>query len=420
MIRSSSFGGLGQPPAKQPFSFGGASSSQTQAQSQQQQQPATGAFSFGQSTTQQPSSTTNNAAGSSSLFGAPKPAATAAGFSFGAPSTSQQQPQQQQSNPAPALGSSLFGGGASTSAQQPTSLFGQQPQQQQQQQQQAAPSFGASTSLFGQQQQQPQGQLGASTSAAGPSSSSPFSRHAFYQKERFNDLPDDARKLVEEMDALISSHVAIRDEVHPKLVPAAGNELAPLGQQIHAVYAQLHDATVTLSALQATVEYQQANVRNLASSVEGDRRDFVQLWEIGDAYRQSQQQQQASSSMMAMQQQQHQQQQQLQQSQQGQGQQPFGQSQNSQQPQSQSSPTPNNAHKHRQFLSSYFARSANDFMHRVQQYRRSLDDVSRHLASLSSRDKHSPRAISDTIYFQHETFMGLAAQVAGLHAEVEG
>lgn len=45
--------------------------------------------------------------------------------------------------------------------------------------------------------------------------------------------------------------------------------------------------------------------------------------------------------------------------------------------------------------------------------------IERHLASLSSRENHSPQAISDTIFFQHSTFMSLASQVANLHAEVE-
>lgn len=48
-----------------------------------------------------------------------------------------------------------------------------------------------------------------------------------------------------------------------------------------------------------------------------------------------------------------------------------------------------------------------------------MEQVSRHLSSLSSRDAHSPQAISDTLYFQHSTFMQLAAQVAGIHGEVE-
>ncbi|PWN31007.1 hypothetical protein BDZ90DRAFT_31058 [Jaminaea rosea] len=429
MIRSSSFGTLGQPPAKQPFSFGGGASS---SQPQQPQSATTGGFSFGGAAAQPSTSNNNNtAASSTSLFGAPKPA-TAGGFSFGAGATSQpQQPQQpqQQSNPAPSLGGSLFGGAASNSAQPSTSLFGQPQQQQQQQQQQQPNQFvsgggGFSSSLFGQSQsQQPNNQLQASQAST---SASPFSRHAFYQKERFNDLPDDARKLVEEMDALITSHVSIRDEVHPKLIPASSSsssattaELAPLGAQIHSLYSQLHDATVTLSALSATVDYQQANVRSLANGVETDRRDLAQLWEIGDAYRQNQ----MGGTMQAPSQ--------------GQGQQQafgqsqgFGQSQQGQQSQQpnqqqqpQPSPTssrPNNAQKHRQFLSSYFTRSASDFQARVAQYRRSLDAITQHLSSLSSRDKHSPRAISDTIYFQHETFMQFAGQVAALNGEVEG
>ncbi|PWN20974.1 hypothetical protein BCV69DRAFT_298769 [Microstroma glucosiphilum] len=403
MIRSASFGTSGAPPAKQPFSFGGPSSSTTTSQPQQGT-GTTGGFSFGGAGTgggANPSTT----APAGSTAGAPS-------FSFGGASTSQPQ-QQQQQQPAstfsfggpsntqtqqPGAGTSLFGSSTSTAAKPGGFSFGQSSAQPQSNTgtgggglfgttQPAAASIntGLGGSLFGgaaaggssalsgfgqsQQQQQQQQQQGGSALLS----------HPFYQKERFNDLSDEARKLVEEMDKMINSQVSIRDELQPKLIPSSSSSassfsgpggsssLAPLGQQISALYSTLHEAGLALATLGSSLERELTTVRNLGSTVQNDRNDLGVLWEIGGAFRD------------------------------GRG---AGDSR-------------------RDWMRDYFTKSAEEFRSRILRYRDSMEQVSRHLSSLSSRDAHSPQAISDTLYFQHSTFMQLANQVAGIHGEVE-
>jgi hypothetical protein len=104
--RSTSFS-FGQPPAKQPFNFGGASSTAgstaTNANSTAQQPQASiiPTFSFGGATAAPPAATA-----STSLFGAANNAPKSVGFSFGAPNAAQQPQQQQQQQQT----GGLFGG----------------------------------------------------------------------------------------------------------------------------------------------------------------------------------------------------------------------------------------------------------------------------------------------------------------------
>lgn len=129
--RSTSFS-FGQPPAKQPFNFGGGSTAGAAPSSTPTGQQGAGpSFSFG-GASQPPNQPA--APAPTSLFGAPSNASKTVGFSFGQPSAAQQQPQQQQQQPQPQTGG-LFGG------------FGQQqqPGQGQAQANQQAPG----ASLFG-------------------------------------------------------------------------------------------------------------------------------------------------------------------------------------------------------------------------------------------------------------------------------
>lgn len=317
MIRSASFNTSSQPPAKQPFSFGGFNSTNNAAgasgstgttfgapatntantTSQPGQTGGTGGFSFGAPAAQQPQAgtstfgfgNTNTAqagatgtGASTSLFG--NTAAKPGGLTFGQPSGQQQQ-QQQPSTTGGLFGNTsgggLFGGGAA----QPAATSG-------------TAGGGGGLNLGG-------SLFGASTNNAGPSAfgtqqqtqgqqqQSALLRHPFYQKERFNDLNEDARNLLTEMDKMITSQTNLRDELKSKLIPAASSSqeeggsvnLTPLGRQIASLYQTLRHADGSLSSLNSSLESELANARSLSGLVERDRQDFVVLWEIGSAFR---------------------------------------------------------------------------------------------------------------------------------------
>ncbi|CAO1626841.1 unnamed protein product [Jaminaea pallidilutea] len=324
---------------------------------------------------------------------------------------------------APNTGTGLFGQPAATSATTApmpgSSLFGN--------------SLGIGSSTAFSQPQQPQQQAQQQLAQQ-----SPFSRHTYYQRERFNDLPEDARKMVEEMDKLVSSQVRLRDDLTPKLIPSSGSALASLGTDIQSLYSTLHQASLSLNGLGASMDHEFEHARGIAAAIETDRRDFAVLWEVGANYREGlmrdgggaalglsqvggQQGFGAGPHDQQQQGQQGQQQQQLQSSQQQ-------QADNKLQLSTSTSST-TGGEKHRDFLRSYLDRLANDFHSRLTLYRSRLDTIHHHLQSLSAgaggedhlsaRERHSPQAISDTIYFQHAQFMRLASDVAGLHSEVD-
>ena len=99
------------------------------------------------------------------------------------------------------------------------------------------------------------------------------------------------------MDKMINSQVSIRDELQPKLIlsssssdsslsgPGGSSSLAPLGQQISALYSTLHEAGLALATLGSSLERELTTVRNLGSTVQNDRNDLGVLWEIGGAFR---------------------------------------------------------------------------------------------------------------------------------------
>lgn len=335
MIRSASFTTpSSQPPNKQPFSFGGTASSSTQPVAPSN----TGGFSFGSNTNTTPAqpSTSNNA------------------FSFGSQTSFNSGQQQQQQNTQQQPSTGAFGQAPASNPGTTGGLFGSSTA--------AKPtfSFGATnTPQQQQQQQQTQQQQGGSA----------LLNHPYYQKERFNDLTDEARNLVEEMDKMITSQVSLRDELTPQLIPSASStsNLAPLGQSISQLYSTLQSASSSLASLSSSLESSLSSVKRLQGTVESDRSDLSILWEIGTHFKE------------------------------GRG----------------------TGEAKREWLRDYFSKSASDFQSRILRYRGSMDQISRHLHSLTSRDSHSPTSIEAALHHQHVTFMGLANQVAGLHGEVE-
>ncbi|SJX61500.1 related to NUP49-nuclear pore protein [Sporisorium reilianum f. sp. reilianum] len=387
--RSASFS-FSQPPAHKPFSGssggfslggGAAAATSTAASSTGAAAPAAGGFSFGA----KPATTTAAPAAGGGLFG----------------SSTTTQPQQQQQQPQSGFGGGLFGASNNTAASTSTGggLFGKpaaapaaggfsfgsssnnaasssagglfgsstQPAQQQQQQQPSTSLFSFGSSQPQQQQQQQQNntfqpfQSQPQFNQAGTAAASPFARHGYFQKERFNELPDDARKLVEELETHISAQTQLRDELKTK----------NFGDEIRKCAAEWHELDAALKSLSATLDTDENQTRDVGRLLERDRTTTSTLYAIVV---------------------------------------------NAKEPRA---PGASDGTSFVEWLERFFGQLAVEHRDRIARYAATVETIQHHLASLSSRDTYTPHAISDAIHAQHESFMTLAAQVAALHAEVE-
>lgn len=164
-------------------------------------------------------------------------------------------------------------GNTNNQQQQPFS-FGQLQQQQQQQQRQQ--------NQFQSQQQQSLGQslsggfqLGQSQAIPQINPASPFAQRAFYQKERFNELPEDCRKLLEELDSHISSQTRLQDELASK----------DIGSEIQKRRTEWKDVHNTLGNSSVLLEQDTELIRGIVDRVDKDRGDFVSLFEIAQNFK---------------------------------------------------------------------------------------------------------------------------------------
>jgi len=224
-----------------------------------QNQPNTGSL-FGNNTqsssggifgnTQAPSTGTfgtnaQNSSSSGGLFGS-KPAQPSGGL-FGS---------QTQSQP----GTGLFG--SQTQSQPSGNLFGNQAQTQ------------SSNGLFGNQAPSGGSILGSKppsgVAPAGVVTPSPLMQHPFYQRERFNELPDVQRQLLESMNKFISEQVKVKNEL------GATNE----GREMRELMTEAHDLTSVQQALAATLEADWLRLQAVVGKVEQDRNDNVMLHQI--------------------------------------------------------------------------------------------------------------------------------------------
>lgn len=170
-------------------------------------------------------------------------------------------------------------------AQQGSSMFGNN------QQQPAALSLGASQPFhFGQSQQQGQqqgqqqpfgqsqqafNQLGQNQPSMQINPASPFARQAFHQKERFNELPEESRKLLEELDSHISSQLRLKDELSSK----------DFGGEIQKRRGEWNDLHNSLSNSTTILQQDSELIKDIVNRVEKDRADFVSLFEIAQNFK---------------------------------------------------------------------------------------------------------------------------------------
>ncbi|KAF8183907.1 hypothetical protein BJ912DRAFT_1119090 [Pholiota molesta] len=382
------FGGFGQNTQQnqqqqqnpQQQQTGGLFSQSTQQPQQQQQQQPTNIFGQAQPQQQQQQPSNNKA-------------------------QQQQQPQQQQGN-------SLFGGslfGSTTNQQQPQQQQ-QQPQQQQQQPQQGG--FGGFGSFGQQQQQQPQqgqtglfgstnqgqpsifgstgttGGLGLSGNIFGNKSQAPqqpqqhnpaqstgfggFGQSSnlnaltqpnapppFTNKSKFNDLPDEMKTMLENIDSFIQGRVQISKEIQQRKL---GEESMKGREAIRTLHKDLVNTALDIrNDLHVT--------QDLRAKVDQAVEDTIVATRLIDGFRNPQ----SGSTYLK---------------------------------------------DHADFPLEYFTRVANQMKERLEWCKSTIEQIERKLASVSS-SAQTPQNISATLQAQHATFLALASRTAAVDAELQ-
>ncbi|KAI0648995.1 hypothetical protein C8Q79DRAFT_1007575 [Trametes meyenii] len=354
-------------------------------QQQQQQQPGTSTFGgFGQP--QQ--NATQNAQGSS-LFGStlgqnnqqqqqqqqqqPQQGTSLFGSTFGQP---QQQQNQQQQQPA----TSLFGQPAGQQQQQKplfgTGLFSstaqnQQGQQQPQQQQGTFGGFGTSTSTLQPQGSQPSlfGGSTANTQAGSSLWGKPPAQQQQVQQQqaaplftkstKFNDLPDEVKKTLENVDSFIQGRVQICNDLKQRKL---GDEAIKGQEEIR------NDLTGAITVLTSDVQH----TKDLKQKVEQTVQDTIIATRIVEGFRNPQQNGQYLKT-------------------------------------------------YANFPLEFFNRVTEQMKERLRWYKATIEasHIERKLSSAASQPQHTPQAIVSTLEAQHATFMALAAKAAALDAELQ-
>ncbi|WFD33296.1 glutathionyl-hydroquinone reductase [Malassezia cuniculi] len=249
----------------------------------------------------------------------------------------------------------LFGQNNTNTAGTTGSLFGQT-------------NTGATGNLFGQSTNTTGGLFGQNNNASGglfgqnnaakPASGNamPFLQYPFYQRERFNDLPEQQRKMFEELDAFITSQTKIRGELRAR----------DPGTEINRLVSDWHDLETVLQSLEASLEADSIRMQTVASKVERDRNDNVMLYDVA---RHSKDRLSDGSSFV-------------------------------------------------HWLNRFYEDAAEQYVARIHRYRANMEQIERHLA-FGQKTQMAPHVIAEIIHDQNSSFMALAEQVATLHAEID-
>ncbi|KAI8836080.1 hypothetical protein BJ741DRAFT_606737 [Chytriomyces cf. hyalinus JEL632] len=63
----------------------------------------------------------------------------------------------------------------------------------------------------------------------------------------------------------------------------------------------------------------------------------------------------------------------------------------------------------------YFVNLTNTLENKLQHYRQTIDDLERHLQSISQKTQYSPQAVAEILKLQHESFLAIAGRIAVAH-----
>lgn len=256
----------------------------------------------------------------------------------------------------PSTGTSAPSGGLfgqSTSNTQPGAgtsggLFGAKP---------AGGLFGASTGGMGAPGGASGGLFGASTTAQPTQPTQGFMQFPYYQRERFNELPDAQRALLEEMDKVIQTQTQIKNELRARDQTSEPRRLP----------AEVHELKSLQESIAASLESDVKRLQTINARVERDRIDQLQLHHVAEH---------AKSKL-------------------------------------------SDGSSFVDWLRSFYERAADEDVARIHRYRVTMEQIERHLLSLDQREQFAPRVIAEIIYDQNASFMGFAEQIATLHAEIE-
>ncbi|KAJ3554713.1 hypothetical protein NM688_g2963 [Phlebia brevispora] len=386
-----------------------------------QNQPAQGTSLFGGQASQQPAQGTSlfgNTLGQpqqqnqGSIFGQTQPAQQSAGTGlFGQSSTGTQQQGQQTSlfgttstQNQPAQSTSLFGNTANQPGQ--TSLFGNTTSQPQQQNQPGLfggafgsgagtgnaalgqsnlGAFGASTAQGALQKQPTLGGFGgASTGLFGkqpstqpfgaPSMAQSMAAPPFTKSTKFNDLPDEIKKVFEQIDTHIQGRIQISNDLKRRKLGEEATKGQELIKSVHKVAVGGcsvpllltcgKDLVNAITVLQSDVHH----TRDLKGKVDQCVQDTIIATRIVDGFRNPQQ---------------------------------------------------HGMHlkTHASFPLEFFQRVTEEMRDRLRWYK--ATQIERKLASAAAQSQYTPHSITSTLEAQHATFITLAAKTAAVDAEIQ-
>ncbi|KAI0733560.1 hypothetical protein C8Q72DRAFT_811782 [Fomitopsis betulina] len=355
-------------PAQGSSLFGGGAFGQTQ---QQQAQPGQSTGLFGQTTTQQQPSTglfgqpnANATQTIGGLFGSNTNTTQPSGGIFGSTANTQQQgpsaglfgQPNPNTQPGSTLGSSLFGNTQTqqNQPQQQSSLFGNTGSFGSTM---AAPTLGQATGLGGFGGARPGG-LGTST--FGSTTNQASGQPPFTRSSKFNDLPDDQKRMFEQIDTFIQGRVQISNDLKQRKL---GEEATKGQDDVRAVHKELVNAIATLHS-------DVMHMRDLKAKVNQTVQDTIVATHIVDGFRNPQQHGAYLKS-------------------------------------------------HANFPLEFFMRVTEHMTERLRWYKTTIEQIERKLSSAAAQSQQTPQAISSTLEAQHATFVALASKTAALNAELQ-
>ncbi|ORX98994.1 hypothetical protein K493DRAFT_3406 [Basidiobolus meristosporus CBS 931.73] len=344
------------------FSFGGNNTSTATTSA-----PA-GGFSFGASTTTAPTTNSTSLFGNTSNATSTTTAAPASGFSFGTTTTT---PTASTATSTP----SLFGNTSSASTS--TSLFGNTssntPASTTFSLSTPATTGGASTglslgstttststpttSLFG--ATTPSASTTTTTASNTSAPSAPINPQSIVRTTKFSELPEDAKKMIEEIEKSIQSQIHSYDYVTARETPDFINKVSEEAQVLNE----------KLVGLKFSLERDMELISNLNKTMNKE----IKNAEI------------AGRGINALK-------------------------------------SPNNHHVHFpgvRLTFDYFWNLVTSFESRMLQYKHNIEDIERHLSSIAQTARFSPGALTEIMRNQHETFLAIAGKVATLHSAVK-
>lgn len=179
----------------------------------------------------------------------------------------------------------------------------------------------------------------------------------YYQRERYNELPEPQRALLDSMEKYISSQMQIKHELRAR----SANE------SMRQLMGNVHELMSEQQALSAALEADSMKLQSVVGKVEQDRHDNAIMHQVALHARDKL----------------------------------------------------SDGNGFVDWLRRFYERVAEDYMGRIQRYRSTMEQLERYLLSIDQTEQFAPQVISDIIHEQNTLFMSMAEQVATLHAEIE-